>query len=600
MKENVIKNLSALRGLMAAAAIDAAIINKTDPHQSEYIGEHWALLKRLSSFTGSNATMVITASKALLWTDSRYFLQAADELQGTSIELMKEDLPGTPSISQWLCGNLPAGASVGIDGMLFSAAATRRLASGLSRHGIKLRANFDPIAATWPDRPSLPDNKIFVHALEYAGATAYDKIAEILAETKSRYSADAIFISALDEIAWTLNIRAHDIPYTTVATSFLFLSPGRKVLFVSDAKLTPEVSAHLAEAAVDTLPYSGVSDFLSKLPAENRVLIDPERNAIAIIDTLGTRAIEGTSPVALLKAVKNPVQLAGVRAAMERDGVALINAFMDLERRLNNGETVTELDIARIFRTERAAQQLFFDESFGLIAGFGPHGAIVHYEADAKTNATITDGNLLLIDSGAQYLDGTTDITRTIAIGGHPTEQQRRDFTLVMKGHIALATAIFPKGTTGHQLDALARQFLWNNGLNYLHGTGHGVGHFLNVHEGPQSIRLNHVPTPLLPGMITSDEPGLYRENVHGIRCENLVLTVPAMTTEFGEFLTFEPLTLCPFDITLFDTDLMTDREIKWVNDYHRTVRDRLTPLLNSLQRTWLEKKTAPLTRARS
>lgn len=595
MNVNIEQRLSDLRRLMAQAGIDAAIINKTDPHQSEYIGAHWAFLRRISGFTGSAATMVVTASKALLWTDSRYFIQAAQQLDGTEIILMKEGLPDTPSIPEWLIHNLSQGNTVGIDGMLFSCTEAGSLADTLGKRGIALDTSFDPIADTWQDRPALPQDKVFVHDIKYAGESAADKIAKLL-DGANELGATALFTSALDEIVWTLNIRAHDVPYTTVVTSFLYLSAKDKTLFIDDAKLDDVVRAHLAEAGVKVAGYTDVLPFIATIPEDERVLVQPDKNAVAIVNALCKRAVIGTSPAGMLKAVKNEVQLAGERAAMERDGVALVTALMEIEHHIDNNIPLTELDVVRIFRQSRQAQPLFFDESFGTIAGYGAHGAIVHYDPTEESNAEIHRGSLLLIDSGAQYLNGTTDITRTIAIG-ESTPQQRHDFTLVMKGHIALATAVFPQGTVGMQLDALARQFLWKQGLTYLHGTGHGVGHFLNVHEGPQSIRLNYVPAPLTPGMVTSNEPGLYRENIHGIRCENLVLTTPAMTTEFGNFYRFETLTLCPFDLTLFDTDMMTDSEIEWLNDYHRMVRSRLTPLLNSAQRTWLEKKTQPLTR---
>lgn len=595
MKTEITQQLTVLRGLMAKAGVNAAIINKTDPHQSEYIGAHWAFLRRISGFTGSAATMVVTADKALLWTDSRYFIQAAQQLDGTEILLMKEGLPETPDILTWLTHNLHQGNTVGVDGMLFSRTEADSLAATLGARGIELKTDFDPIADTWPDRPALPQDKVFVHDIRYAGQSAADKIAALLTAAAD-LGADAIFTSALDEIVWTLNIRAHDVPYTTVVTSFLYLSPKGNTLFVDENKLDEAVRAHLAVAGVAVAGYGDVLSFIAALPADVRVLAQPDKNAVAVTNALGARAVLATSPAGMLKAVKNKVQLAGVRAAMERDGVAIVSALMEIERHVDNDLPLTELDVVRIFRQARQAQPLFFDESFGTIAGYGAHGAIVHYDPTEESNAEIHRGSLLLIDSGAQYLDGTTDITRTIAIG-ESTAEQRHDFTLVMKGHIALATAVFPQGTVGMQLDILARQFLWKQGLTYLHGTGHGVGHFLNVHEGPQSIRLNYVPAPMTPGMITSNEPGLYRENVHGIRCENLVLTTEAMTTEFGKFYRFETLTLCPFDLSLFDVDMMTDAEIEWVNDYHRMVRSRLTPMLNSVQRTWLEKKTRPLTR---
>lgn len=594
MKQVISERLQALRQLMAQHGVDAVIIPQTDPHQSEYIADHWQVRRFFSDFTGSAGTLVVTAKSALLWTDSRYFLQATQQLDGTEIVLMKEGLEDTPDIEAWLTHNMPADSTVGIDGMIYSATATARLCTALEKHGINLVADFDP-ATVWADRPALPACKAFVHDEKYAGVSAADKIAAIL-DFAAENQAKAVFISALDEIAWTLNLRSRDVTYNPVLTSFLFLSPAGSTLLVDPAKLTDEVVAYLDRQGVKTAPYQSVKQFIEALPADLSVLVEPGRNAVALIDALGARAVAGGSPVAIAKSCKNSVQVDGVHAAMARDGVALVRSFMEIERRVQDTDKpLTELDVCEILRRHRSEQDLFFDESFGTIAGYGAHGAIVHYEPDAESNAVIKTDNLLLIDSGAQYLDGTTDITRTISLGT-PTAEQRRDFTLVMKGHIALGTAVFPAGTTGTQLDVLARQFLWQNGLSYLHGTGHGVGHFLNVHEGPQRVHLGWFPTPLMPGMITSNEPGLYRENLHGIRCENLVLTVPAMTTEFGRFLKFETLTLCPFDLKLFDKSIMTQAEIDWVNNYHDKVRETLMPLLaNDDEREWLRAKTAKL-----
>lgn len=580
---------------MAQAGIGATIIPQTDPHQSEYLAAHWQVRRHFSGFTGSAGDLVVTPTAALLWTDSRYFLQAESQLADSGIALMKDGLPETPTIARWITDNIPAGTAVGIDTMLFSRDAYNNLATRLARRDIHL-VDFDP-ANTWEDRPGLPADPIIIHEETYAGLSAATKIADTLHAAHTEHDADALFISALDEIAWLLNIRSRDVECNPVVTAFLFLSHEQNILFTNPAKVTAEVKTYLESQGVTVQPYGEMPAFLQALPATARVLVESARNAHRVFEILGSRAIAGPSLVAIPKACKNPVQIAGIHNAMERDGVALVKSFMELERRLDLGHETTELDVAQILRTFRSQQPLFFDESFGTIAGYGPHGAIVHYEATPESASVIRTGNLLLVDSGAQYLDGTTDITRTISIGT-PTPQQRHDFTLVMKGHIALATQKFPEGTRGGQLDALARQFLWQEGLSYLHGTGHGVGHFLNVHEGPQSIRLNDVPTPLMPGMVTSNEPGLYRANIHGIRCENLVLTVKAEPSdEFGQFLRFETLTLFPFDLTLFDTTLMTDAEIDWLNNYHATVRTRLTPLLNSEERTWLEKKTQPLTR---
>ena len=372
---------------------------------------------------------------------------------------------------------------------------------------------------------------------------------------------------------------------------FRSLGPEGNILFIDADKLDADVQAYLKSQGVETRPYTAVKAFIIGLSTQRRVLLDPASTAYGVLEAFGERAVEAMSPIAMPKACKNEVQIAGIREAMKRDGVALVHSLMELESRMAAGETVTEMDVAEILRRKRAEQPLFFDESFGTIAGYGPHGAIVHYEADEKSNATLRPEGLLLIDSGAQYLDGTTDITRTIALGT-PTQQERADFTLVMKGHIALAQAVFPEGTCGTQLDALARQYLWQHGLSYLHGTGHGVGHFLNVHEGPQSVRLNYVPAPLTPGMVTSNEPGLYRAGVHGIRCENLVLTVPALDTEFGRFYRFETLTLFPFDTRLFATEMMTEAELAWVNAYNSRVYDALAPMLGKQAREWLESKT--------
>ncbi len=592
MKEEIAKRLAALRDAMRQADIAAIIIPQTDPHQSEYLADHWQVRRHFSGFTGSAGSLVVTADNALLWTDSRYFIQAASQLDGTGIELMKDGLPGTPDIISYLTRNISPGATVGIDGWLFSTDAVAAMNASLTAKGLKLRTDFDPFDALWPDRPALPQAPIFVHDIKYAGRSAADKIADILAKT----DADGVFVSALDEIAWTLNIRSRDVQCNPVATAYLYISGDGSVLLTDPAKVTPETAAHLQANGVKVAPYSTVGDFIASLPSNATVLAEPAKTSHAVASALGGRMVKGASPIAMFKACKNNAQIRGTRSAMERDGVAMVKALMEIERMMRAGEKLTEMGIAALLTRLRSEGELYFDDSFDTIAGFREHGAIVHYSATPDTDATLSPDGLLLIDSGAQYLDGTTDITRTISLG-NPTELQRHDFTLVMKGHIALASMVFPAGTTGHQLDAIARQSLWKEGLGYLHGTGHGVGHFLNVHEGPQSVRLNYVPTPLTPGMITSNEPGLYREGIHGIRCENLVLTIPAMTTDFGEFLQFETLTLCPFDLSLFDLSLMSDTEIEWVNSYHATVRERLTPMLTPGQAQWLANKTAPLKR---
>ena len=593
MKETAAR-LAAIRAEMKRNGIAAAIVPQADPHMSEYLSSHWQARRFLSGFNGSAGTLVVPAEgNALLWTDSRYFLQAAQQLAGTGIELMKEGVPGTPELADWLADNLPAGAAVGVDAMLFSVGSLRNLRKTLKARDIRLETTFDPIPAIWPDRPALPKCEVFVHDEKYAGQSATDKIAAAM-ENARMHGADAVFVSALDQIAWVLNIRSRDVRYNPVATAFLYLGPEGNVLFIDPDKISTEVAAYLEAHGVGTRPYGAVRSFIVDLSLRRRVLLDPASTAYGILEAFGDRAVEAPSPIALPKAVKNETQIAGIRTAMRRDGVALVYSLMELESRMDAGEKLTELDVAEILRRKRSEQPLFFDESFGTIAGYGPHGAIVHYEADEVSASTLRPEGLLLIDSGAQYLDGTTDITRTIALGT-PTQQERSDFTLVMKGHIALAQAIFPEGTCGTQLDALARQFLWQHGLSYLHGTGHGVGHFLNVHEGPHSIRLNYVPAPIVPGMVTSNEPGLYREGLHGIRCENLVLAVPALDTEFGRFFKFETLTLFPFDTRLFATEMMTESELTWVNNYHDRVREALSPMLTPEAREWLAAKTASI-----
>ena len=590
MKEEIKSRIEALQAEIKSRNLDAIIIPQSDPHQSEYLASHWQVRRYFTGFTGSAGTLVVTLSDALLWTDSRYFLQAAQQLEGTGIILMKDGLPATPSIEDYLKSVLVRGNVVGIDGWLFAINKVKAMVSSFERAGIKVDTSVDVVDKLWQDRPSLPTNKIFIHEQQYAGKDTAKKIREVLERTAG---VNATLISSLDEIAWTLNIRCSDVNCNPVATAFLYLSAKQSILFTLPEKVDVDVADYLNLKGVEVRPYSEIAKFVAEIPSE-KVYIDGEHTCHAILQQLGEKAVVGISPVAMLKSCKNDVEIEGTKAAMIRDGVALVRGFRRIEAAIEKGEKLTEMCVAEILEQERSKQPLYFDLSFGTIAGYAGHGAIVHYEADEESNATIGKESLLLIDSGAQYLDGTTDITRTISLGT-PTVEEKRDFTLVMKGHIALGSAIFPEETRGDQLDALARQFLWKNGLSYLHGTGHGVGHFLYVHEGPQSIRLNTVPYFLTPGMITSNEPGLYREGKHGIRCENLVLTVPAFETEFGKFYKFETLTLFPFDRKLFDTSIMTAEEIAWVNNYHKMVFEKLSPMLDEESKQWLAQKTREL-----
>lgn len=593
MKEDIKARIGQLRDAMRQGGVDAVIIPQTDPHQGEYLASHWQVRRWLSGFTGSAGDLLVTMTDAFVWADSRYWLQAAEQLEGTGIGVMEDGKPETPAMIDYICRCLAPGSTVGVDGMLFSVKATKDLNARLAAAGIGLKVDFNPIDEIWTDRPALPDDEVFIHDICYAGEDAVSKIGRVLDNVKAQ-GADAVFVSDLAEIAWTLNLRSSDVSCNPVLTAFLYLSAAGSVLFVDLRKITPEVERYLKDAGVDVKPYGSALDFLSSLPFGVKVLVSSAQSAGALIPVLGQRVVEGGSAIAMLKAVKNDVQLQGVRDAMVRDGVAMVYSLIEIEEKMSKGERLTEIGVADILLKYRSASDRYFDLSFDTIAGFGPHGAIVHYSATEASDSVLTPDNLLLIDSGANYLDGTTDITRTISLG-QPTNAQRHDFTLVMKGHIAVAEAIYPEGTRGAQLDALARINLWKEGLSYLHGTGHGVGHFLNVHEGPQSIRLNDTLAPLTPGMITSNEPGLYREGEYGIRCENLVLTTDAFTTDFGHFLKFETLTLCPFDITLFDTSIMTDGEIEWVNRYHAMVCERLLPHLDAKAQDWLIAKTSPL-----
>ncbi|MDE6266573.1 MAG: aminopeptidase P family protein [Muribaculaceae bacterium] len=591
MNTVISERIGMVQNRLREKGVAAVIIPQTDPHQSEYIASHWQVRRFLSGFTGSAGSLVVLRDAAYLWTDSRYFLQAAQQLEGTPVVLMKDGLPETPSIPAFLRENLSKGDKVGVDGWIFSISETGLLADGVGSD-IEVVTDFDVTDDIWTDRPELPDDKIFIHENKYAGEDAARKMERIMAKVKET-GADSIFISALDDIAWTLNIRSCDVNCNPVATAFLFLSDDKKILFTNPVKVDDHVTAYLAERGVTVEPYASVGSFLAGAKTYS-VLIDKVKTAVRVKDLLADSVI-APSPVAMMKTIKNDVQIQGVHSAMLKDGAALVGAFREIEERVASGVTTTELDVADILTKHRSKQPLYFDESFETIAGYGPHGAIVHYSATEESSVEIGTDSLLLIDSGAQYLDGTTDITRTIALG-EPTAEQKRHFTLVMKGHIALGSQMFPEGTRGDQLDALARQFLWNEGMSYLHGTGHGVGFFLNVHEGPQSIRLNHVNVPLLPGMITSNEPGLYIEGLHGIRCENLVLTVPAVTNNFGNFYKFETLTLFPFDLRLFDTSLMSPAEILWLNNYHKRVRESLLPMLtDAADREWLTEKTREL-----
>lgn len=595
MKKNF-EYLTALRKVMAEKGIDACVISGTDPHQSELPPHHWRGREWLTGFesgNGTNGTAVVLQDQAYCWTDSRYFIQATEQLRDTGFEMMKEDGPDAVDLVDWLTEHTSKGQTVGIDGMTFSVSYAQRLEQELGDNGVKLDTNFPQFDYIYPDRPARPQNKLFIHDEKIVGETVDSKCSRIMTEVKAEL-ANAILLSALDDIAWATNLRtANDISFSPMFVAFLYLDDKRRVLFIDAEKLTPEVEAHLKKYGFETQPYDDVKKFVAALPKETRLLIDPEKTARGIYDAIGCTPVFGGAGVAKLKSIKNSSMINSLATAMEKDGVALTRFFMMVEREYPEGK-LTEVELGKRLRALRLADPSCVDESFAPILGWNAHGAIVHYEATPETDIAVIGDGLLLVDSGGQYTYGTTDITRTVALGT-PTAEQRHDFTLVMKGHIALSSAVFPEGTTGHQLDVLARQFLWKEGKAYYHGTGHGVGFFINCHEGPQNIRLNINPTPLEPGMITSNEPGLYLEGRYGIRCENLIVTEEYKTTEFGRFFHFHPMTLFPFDRSLFELEIMSDEEIKWVDDYHRLVRERLTPLLKPEEQAWLAEKTLPL-----
>ena len=591
MSKNTVKNLEALREAMRKVKVSAVIIPGTDPHQSEYVNPHWKVRDWVTGFTGSNGTAVVTMDAAGLWTDSRYFLQAADQLQDSGFDLHKEDIQGEATITEWLAEQLNDNDILAVDGRLFSLNKANELEEFCGTNGFRFATDFAPADSIWEDRPARPMSKAFVHDVKYAGETADSKIERVLEEVEAA-GADAIFMPALDEIAWTLNIRGADVECNPLVVSYLYLSRDEKVLFVDEEKIDAEVKAHLNSVGVEILPYDDVQAYLKKnVRTDVTVLLDPNQ----VSDTLG-RALQcykiyAKSPIAPLKAIKNEVQIEGTRKAMERDGAALVKLWKWIEEMAPTG-TITEVDVAAKAIECRKSSELYRGESFGMIAGYKDHGAIVHYSAKPETASTLKAEGLLLVDTGAQYLDGTTDITRTMSLG-NPTESERHDYTLVLKGHLAVGHATFPVGTRGSQLDALARIYQWNEMMTYLHGTGHGVGHFLGVHEGPQNIRLNENPTTLKPGMITSNEPGLYKAGKYGIRTENLVLTIPAgHSEEFGDFLKFETLTLFPYDVKLIDLSMLSDVEKAQVNAYHAKVRRRLTPYLNDEEQAWLNART--------
>lgn len=588
MSKETFPHLEALRDLMRSKHIDAVIIPGTDPHQSEYPSEHWKFRDYVSGFTGSNGTAVVTLDDAGLWTDSRYFLQAAEQLEGSGFTLRKENIPGESTMLEWLGEVLDEDAVVGVDGRLFSLIEANRIEMFCAQNGFMFAPDFRAAEAIWTDRPARPMNPAFVHDEALAGEDVDSKISRVV-DALDDADADGLLITALDEIAWLLNLRGSDVDYTPVVIAFAYVSEDERVLFIDSEKVTSEVKDHLKKYGVKIKDYDDIEKFLGKISSTATVMVDPNRVSDALGQAMICNKTYMASPVIALKGVKNECQIAGFRQTMLYDGAAMVRMMMWLEQNVANG--ITEMDVDRRLQQERAAYASNRGDSFHMIAGYKDHGAIVHYEATDESAYTLAPEGLLLIDTGGQYLEGTTDITRTISLG-NPTAAEKHDYTLILKGHLALARAVFPKGTMGVQLDVLARGPLWNEGMTYLHGTGHGVGHFLGCHEGPQSIRMEANPTPLELGMVTSNEPGIYKTGEYGIRTENLLLCVPACSNEeWGEFYKFESLTLFPYDTTLMDMDMLSREEVKQINDYHAMVCERLRPLLNADEVQWLEQK---------
>lgn len=587
--------LARLRELMKREHLSAFIFPSTDAHQSEYVADHWRGREWISGFNGSAGTAVVTMKSAALWTDSRYFLAAEEQLEGTGYQLMRLKMEGTPTIAEWLGKELQDVQSpeVGLDGMVNSYNYVKDLSYSLRKlGGITLRTNLDSLEQIWGNRPSLPANPVEIQSLEYAGETLVSKVARIR-KSLGELHADGMLVSALDDIAWTLNLRGTDVHCNPVFVSYLLIESDKVSLFVDDNKLSPEVKQYLQDNQVSLYNYNKVEKCLESY-SEYNILLDGDETSYYLWKTVKCQEIvAAASPIPAMKAVKNKAEIEGYRSAMLKDGVAMVKFLKWLKPAVEAGGQ-TEISIDEKLTSLRAEQKLFRDISFDTIAGYAQHGAIVHYEATPETDVVLKPEGLILIDSGAQYQDGTTDITRTIALGA-VSEEMKHIYTLVLKAHIQLELVKFPDGASGTQLDAVGRECMWREGYNFLHGTGHGVGSYLCVHEGPHQIRMEWMPTPLRAGMTLTDEPGLYLAGKFGVRIENTVLISDYMSTEFGKFLQIEPLTLCPIDTTPIDVDMLLPEEIDWLNAYHHSVYEKLSPFLDEEEKIWLENATKPI-----
>ena len=586
------QRIEALREVMKREHLAAFIFPSTDPHQGEYVPDHWKGREFISGFNGSAGTAVVTMTSAALWTDSRYFIAAEELLRGTEFQLMKLKMPGTPTIAEWIGKECAAGAEVALDGWCSSVNAVKELIADLRQQGgITLRTNLDPLAQIWTDRPVIPEHVVEIFPLQYAGESCHEKIARIRQALRQKH-ADGMLMSALDDIAWTLNLRGTDVHCNPVFVAYLLISSKDVTLYINKVKLTPEVETYLKAEGVGVAPYEAVAKGLKDY-FEYNILLDPDEVNYTLYKQVTREIVEVESPVKRMKTVKNATEIEGFKSAMLKDGIAMVKFLSWLKPAVEAGGQ-TEISIDKKLISLRAEQPLYRDISFDTIAGYQAHGAIVHYEATPETDIPLKPEGFLLLDSGAQYLDGTTDITRTIALGPL-TEEQKRIYTLVLKGHIQIELCKFPSGASGTQIDILAREAMWREGLNYLHGTGHGVGTYLNVHEGPHQFRMEWKPAPLVAGMTITDEPGIYLEGKFGVRVENTLLITPYKETQFGEFLQFESLTLCPIDTTPIVKEMLLDEEIAWLNQYHQQVFDSLSPHLNKEEAVWLKQACQPI-----
>jgi Xaa-Pro aminopeptidase len=591
---DITQRLSELRELMKREHLSAFIFPSTDPHQGEYVPDHWKGREFISGFNGSAGTAVVTMNAAALWTDSRYFLAAEEQLAGTEYQLMKLKMEDTPTIAEWLGQQLKdtERPEVGIDGMVSAASDVKALMSDLRQQGgITLRTNLDPLAQIWQKRPPIPLNPVELYPMTYAGESTHDKLGRLRKALRERH-ADGMLMAALDDIAWTLNLRGSDVHCNPVFVSYLLISSQDVTLYINQDKLTPEVMAYLKAEGIKTDDYTNVGKGLKEY-FEYNILLDPDEVNYTLYKMVSREVIEAESPVKRMKTIKNDTEIEGFHSAMLKDGIALVKFLAWLKPAVEAGGQ-TEMSIDRKLTELRAEQPLFRGISFDTIAGYQAHGAIVHYEATPETDVPLKPEGFLLLDSGAQYLDGTTDVTRTIALGPI-TDEQKKNYTLVLKGHIQIELCKFPAGACGSQLDILAREALWREGLNYLHGTGHGVGTYLNVHEGPHQIRMEWKAAPLVAGMTVTDEPGIYLAGKFGVRIENTLLITPYMKTDFGQFLQFESLTLCPIDTAPILVDLLSTEERQWLNDYHKMVCEQLLPHLTPAEQRWLRDATKPI-----